>query len=156
GKTPKEHFADIAETVKYADDQGLTVHVYPEDWSQGMRNSQQYVMDLVQCFCNLPVKRVMLADTLGVLAPEEVEKFVGLMTNNFPVAFDFHGHNDYGLAVANTLAGLRAGAGRVHVTMNGIGERAGNTNLVTLIVAAKDLYDITCNVDERSLGMLSD
>jgi len=61
-----------------------------------------------------------------------------------------------GIAVANSLAALRAGADRVHVTVNGLGERAGNTNLATLVVAAGDLYGITCAVNEQALGMLSD
>ncbi|MBZ5697391.1 MAG: 2-isopropylmalate synthase [Acidobacteriia bacterium] len=155
-KSPDEHFQDIARTVCYADQCGLSVNVYPEDWSQGMRDSQEYVMALAGCLCELPVKRIMLADTLGVLAPEEAEAYVRLMTSRFTIPFDFHGHDDYGLAVSNSLAALRAGAGRVHVTMNGLGERAGNTNLTTLVVAARDLYGITCKVDERALGMLSD
>jgi D-citramalate synthase len=155
-KSPQEHFQDIARTVHYADKCGLSVNVYPEDWSQGMRDSQEYVMALVGCLCELPVKRVMLADTLGVLAPEQVEAYVRLMTSRFAMSFDFHGHNDYGLAVSNSLAALRAGAGRIHVTVNGLGERAGNTNLATLVVAARDLHGITCKVDERTLGMLSD
>ena len=113
-------------------------------------------MGLAACVSDLPVKRMMLCDTLGVLSPEESDRFVRTMTSNFCIPFDFHGHNDYGLAVANSLAGLRAGAQRVHVTMNGLGERAGNTNLATLVVAAKDLYGITCNVNELALGMLSD
>lgn len=155
-KSPSEHFQEVARTVRYADQCGLSVNVYPEDWSQGMRDSQEYVMALVGCLSELPVKHVMLADTLGVLAPEEVESYVRLMTSRFSLAFDFHGHNDYGLAVSNSLAALRAGAKRIHVAMNGLGERAGNTNLATLVVAARDLYGVTCNVDEQALGMLSD
>ena len=78
------------------------------------------------------------------------------MRQNFDLPLDFHGHNDYGLAVPNSIAALRSGAGRVHVTVNGIGERAGNTNLATLVVAGRDLYDLNSSVKERSLAMLSD
>ena len=155
-KSPQEHFQDIASTVGYAHQCGLTVNVYPEDWSQGMRDSSEYVMALAGRLSELPVKRMMLADTLGVLTPEEAAGYIQLMTSRFALAFDFHGHNDYGLAVPNSLAALRAGAHRVHVTVNGLGERAGNTNFATLVVAAKDLYGIGCNVDEQALGMLSD
>jgi (R)-citramalate synthase len=155
-KSRQEHFEDIARTVLYAVDCGLTVNVYLEDWSQGMRDSRDYIMALAACLCELPVKRIMLADTLGVLTPEEAESYVRLMVSQFPVLFDFHGHNDYGLAVANSLAALRAGADRVHVTVNGLGERTGNANLATLVVAAGDLYGITCSVEEQALGMLSD
>jgi (R)-citramalate synthase len=155
-KSPHEHFQDVARTVRYADRRGLSVNVYAEDWSQGMRDCQEYVMSLASCLCELPVKRTMLADTLGVLAPEETEAYIQFMARRFTMSFDFHGHNDYGLAVSNSLAALRGGAGRVHVTMNGLGERAGNTNLATLVVVARDLYGISCNIDERALGMLSD
>jgi (R)-citramalate synthase len=156
GKEPGEHFQDIAGTVRYADQCGLRVNAYLEDWSQGMRDSQEYVMALAACISELPVKRMMLADTLGVLTPEKAEAYVLLMASRFAIPCDFHGHNDYGLAVSNSLAALRAGAGRVHVTMNGLGERAGNTNLATLVVAARDLYGFTCNVNERMLVKLSD
>jgi len=155
-KSPSEHFQDIARAIGYADKNGLSVNVYLEDWSQGMRDSQEYVMALAACLSELPVKRMMLADTLGVLAPEETEAHVRLMTSRFAPPCDFHGHNDYGLAVANSLVALRAGARRVHVTTNGLGERAGNTNLATLVVAARDLYGIPSRVNERALGMLSD
>jgi D-citramalate synthase len=78
------------------------------------------------------------------------------MRENFDLPLDFHCHNDYGLAVPNSIAALRCGAGRVHVTVNGIGERAGNTNLATLVVTARDLYEMNSNVKERNLAMLSD
>jgi (R)-citramalate synthase len=155
-KSPQEHFQDVAQTIRYAHECGLIVNVYPEDWSQGMRDSPEYVMTLAAYLSELPVKRMMLADTLGVLTPEEAAAHIQLMTSRFALTFDFHGHNDYGLAVSNSLAALRAGARRVHVTVNGLGERAGNTNFATLVVAAKDLYGIDCNVNEQSLGMLSD
>lgn len=155
-KSPQEHFQEIGQTVRYADQCGVSVNVYPEDWSQGMRQSREYVMALGECLRQLPVKRLMLADTLGVLTPEEAASYVRLMVDGFRMTIDFHGHNDYGLAVANSIAALHAGASRVHVTVNGLGERAGNTNLATLVVAAKDLYGMSCNVDEGTFGALSD
>ena len=156
-KSVQEHLADIERTVSYAHGQGLTVNVYLEDWSQGMRNSREYVMDLTRGLVELPIKRIMLCDTLGVLAPDEADAFVRCMCQNFEtMQFDFHAHNDYGLAVPNSIFAFRAGAGRIHVAMNGLGERAGNTNLATLVVAARDLYGMGSHVNEKSLGMLSD
>lgn len=155
-KTVEAHLADIQRTVEYAGKNGLSVNVYLEDWSQGIRDSQAYVMTLTRGLSQLPVKRVMLCDTLGILAPEQTEIYVRTMRESFDLPLDFHGHNDYGLAVPNAIAALRSGAGRVHVTVNGIGERAGNTNLATLVVAARDLFDMSSNVKERSLAMLSD
>jgi (R)-citramalate synthase len=155
-KSVEEHLKDIAETVDYALSKGLRVNVYLEDWSQGMQNSEPYVMTLTDGLARLPVKRVMLCDTLGVLTPEQAGSFVLRMTERFDKPFDFHGHNDYGLAVSNSIAAIRSGASRVHVTTNGLGERAGNTSLATLIVAALDLYEFQSNVKEQSLAMLSD
>ena len=88
-KSPHEHFQDIAHTIRYADRCGLSVNVYPEDWSQGMRDSQDYVMALADCLCELPVKRMMLADTLGVLTPEEAEAYMRLMTSRFAIPVRF-------------------------------------------------------------------
>ena len=155
-KSVEQHLGDIQRTVEYASKNGLSVNVYLEDWSQGIRDSQAYVMTLTGGLAKLPIKRVMLCDTLGILAPEQTETYVRTMRESFDLALDFHGHNDYGLAVPNSIAALRSGAGRVHLTVNGIGERAGNTNLATLVVAARDLFDMNSNVKERSLAMLSD
>jgi D-citramalate synthase len=155
-KSVEVHLADIERTVDYAVNAGLSVNVYLEDWSQGMHNSQGYVMTLTSGLSRLSIKRVMLCDTLGVLNPEQTGAYVRTMRESFDLPLDFHGHNDYGLAVPNTIAAMRSGAGRVHVTVNGIGERAGNTNLATLVVAARDLYDMNSSVKERSLAMLSD
>ncbi len=155
-KSVESHLVDIERTVEYAIKNGLSVNVYLEDWSQGLRNSKPYVMTLTTGLAKLPIKRVMLCDTLGVLAPEETEVFVRTMRESFDMPLDFHCHNDYGLAVPNSIAALRCGAGRVHVTVNGIGERAGNTNLATLVVTARDLYEMNSNVKERNLAMLSD
>jgi D-citramalate synthase len=94
----------------------------------------------------------MLCDTLGVLNPEQVEQFVGAIVEKHPDRhFDFHGHNDYGLAVANTLASARVGARGVHMTVNGMGERAGNTPLDEVVVALRDHLNIKTKVREKSL-----
>ena len=108
-KSVEEHLQDIAKTVEYAVSKGLSVNVYLEDWSQGMQNSEPYVMALTEGLSRLPIQRAMLCDTLGVLAPEQAERFVRCMTERFDVPFDFHGHNDYGLAVSNSIAAMRSG-----------------------------------------------
>jgi len=155
-KSVEGHLQDIEKTVRYAVSKGLKVNVYLEDWSQGIQNSEPYVMTLTSGLTKLPIERVMLCDTLGVLSPEQSEQYVRRMTESFDARFDFHGHNDYGLAVPNSIAAIRSGAGRIHVTTNGLGERAGNTTLSTLVVAARDLYGFQTHVKEQSLAMLSD
>ena len=148
-KTAAGHLQDIEKTVQYAVGKGLSVNVYLEDWSQGMQNSESYVMTLTTGLICLPIERIMLCDTLGVLTPEQAERYVRCMTERFDMRFDFHGHNDYGLAVSNSIAAIRSGAVRVHVTTNGLGERAGNTTLATLVVTARDLYGFQSNVKEE-------
>ena len=155
-KSVQAHVKDIEATVRYASERGVRVNVYLEDWSQGIRDSASYVMALVEALALMPIQRVMLCDTLGVLTPELTEHYVRVMHERFDIRFDFHGHNDYGLAVSNSIAAIRAGARRIHVTINGLGERAGNCSLAPLVVAARDLYGMNTNVKERSLAMLSD
>jgi len=156
GKTPEEHIAGIAETASLAKSRGMNVNVYLEDWSNGMKNSREYVMRLVSALREMPVERVMLPDTLGVLTPDETSGFVGEMVKSFPkIRFDFHAHNDYGLAVANTLAALNAGCAGAHVTVNGLGERAGNAALDEVVAVLNDKTQARCGVDEKSLAKIS-
>ena len=101
-KTPARHLDDLCREVETADKAGLAVNVYLEDWSNGIRNNFAYVYNLVDKLRQLPVKRFMLADTLGVLTPDEVARYMEWMLSAFPeLHFDFHGHNDYGMAAAN-------------------------------------------------------
>src|SRR5688572_29641518 len=95
-KTPEEHAADIQKAIAYAQKLGIKVNVYLEDWSNGMRNSQDYVFFLVNALKDEKIERFMLPDTLGVLNPDEAFSFVKLMVEKFPgKKFDLHAHNDY-------------------------------------------------------------
>jgi D-citramalate synthase len=132
-KTPELHFKDIAETIRYARRRKLVVNVYLEDWSQGVRDSFDYVFGHMENMAGLGVRRVYLPDTLGTFTPDDTARYVELMTRTWPdVHFEFHAHGDYGLATANCLAAVKAGARGVHTSVNGMGERAGNTRLCTL------------------------
>jgi len=156
GKKPTEHFKDVEETVDYARKRGLKVNVYLEDWSQGIQDSQDYVMAFVQLLKKLKIERIMLPDTLGVFSPSETEKFIKIMVKNFPdLRFDFHGHNDYGLATANSLAAIGAGVKGIHTTVNSLGERTGNASLVEVVVGINDQTDFHCTVDEKKLMKIS-
>ena len=138
-RTPRQHLDDIRRTVDYGTKHDITFNVYLEDWSSGMRDSPEYVAAHVRALAALRVKRIMLCDTLGILSPPQVRTHLGQMTADFPSShFDYHGHNDYGLATANTLEAALAGARGVHVTVNGMGERAGNTALDEVVVSLRD------------------
>ena len=152
-KTPQQHAEDIIRVIGHAGVRGLSVNLYLEDWSNGMADSPDYVFGLLEALRFQPVGRVMLPDTLGVLNPWLVEEYIGRMRARFPqLRFDFHAHNDYGLAVANSLAAARAGVSGVHVTVNGLGERSGNAPLASVVAALKDQLGCQVSVDEANLS----
>ncbi len=154
--TPEKHRAKVAETVRYARRRRLGVNVYLEDWSSGVRDSFDYVFSMVKLLIDLKVQRIYLADTLGVLGPADVTRYVGLMTSTWPdVHFEFHAHNDYGLATANCLAAVQAGARGVHTSVNGMGERAGNTRLAEVVAAIHDTTELRTGADESRLVAVS-
>jgi D-citramalate synthase len=158
-KTHQQHLNDIRRTIEYGAKHGVTFNVYLEDWSGGMLGSEDYVHEHILALCDMPagsVRRIMLPDTLGLLAPAQVRNMVGRIMKAFPGRhFDFHGHNDYGLATANTLEAVLAGVHGVHVTVNGMGERAGNTTLDEVVVALGDHALVRTGVDERALADVS-
>jgi D-citramalate synthase len=155
-KTPEEHVNDIKKAVAYAGKLGIKVNVYFEDWSNGMRNSPDYVYFLVNALKEEKIERFMLPDTLGVLNPDEAFSFVRDMVERFPdKKFDLHAHNDYDLSVANCFAGVKAGATGLHVTVNGLGERAGNTPLSSVVALLKDHLQVDFSVDETKLYSVS-
>ncbi len=151
-KTQEEHAADIRATITYAVQQGMSVNVYLEDWSNGMRNSPDYVHGLVEALSDLPIRRFLLPDTLGILTPDEVSRFVSQMVEWFPsLRFDFHAHNDYDLGVANVLAAVKSGCGGVHTCVNGLGERAGNVPLASVQAVLKDQLGVATSIQEDQL-----
>lgn len=153
---PEEHIEQITATVAYAKSRHLRVSAYLEDWSNGVRESYSYVQLIVEALVRTGVEHVYLADTLGVLAPADVSRYVELMASTWPdLRFDFHGHNDYGLATANALAAIEAGADGVHTSVNGLGERAGNTSLAEIVAVVSDHTDFITSVDESRLAAIS-
>lgn len=151
-KTVHEHLADIEKTIQYAKEKGLTVNVYLEDWSNGMRTSPDYVDTMVEGLLKMSVSRIMLPDTLGILNHKEASAFCTAMTSKFPAAhFDFHAHNDYDLSTANVYSALEAGITGIHTTLNGLGERAGNVPLSSVIGIVKDHLNGEMQVDETKL-----
>jgi D-citramalate synthase len=157
-KTPEQHFAEIKEVIDLAQKEGITTNVYLEDWSNGMRNSEAYVFQFLDFLVTQPVARILLPDTLGVLTPAETKKFVEKTTAKYPnIHFDFHAHNDYDLSVANVMEALYAGAKGVHLTVNGMGERAGNAPLASVVAVINDFFkdEIEVSVKETSLYSVS-
>ncbi len=156
-KTPEEHFKGIDQVIKMAWDNGIKTNVYLEDWSNGMRNSPDYVFWFLDFLSEQPVDRVLLPDTLGILSPSETFKYIEEIQNKYPeMHLDFHAHNDYDLGVANVLEAIKAGAHGIHLTLNGMGERAGNAPLASVVAVINDfLPEIEIGVNEKSLYSVS-
>lgn len=155
-KTPKEHIDDILETVRYAREKGLSVNLYLEDWSNGMKESPSYVYQVMDALCDTGIRRFMLPDTLGIMNPLQCIEYFRKMVKHYPDAhFDFHAHNDYDLAVSNSLAAVLSGAKGLHVTVNGLGERCGNAPLSSVQVILKDQFHAKTNIQEDKLNDIS-
>jgi (R)-citramalate synthase len=156
-KTPKQHFADVASVIELANAKGLECNVYLEDWSNGMRNSKEYVLEYLDFLQHQPIKRVLLPDTLGILIPSEVYSFISELIKRYPqLHFDFHAHNDYDLGTANVLEAVKAGIHGLHLTINGMGERAGNAPLASAVAVLNDyVKDVKISVAETSLYTVS-
>lgn len=155
-KTPDEHIADARAVIAEASRRGIGVNLYLEDWSNGIEQSPEYVFRLVDGLMDLPVRRFMLPDTLGVLNPESTYKLCRRMVERYPgLRFDFHAHNDYDLAVANVFSAIRAGVTGIHTTVNGLGERAGNAPLSSVIAVIKDQLGDETSLREEKINKAS-
>lgn len=156
-KTPEQHFSEIAQIIALAKENNIETNVYLEDWSNGMRNSQEYVFQFLDFLSTQPVKRILLPDTLGVLIPAQAFEFISKITSKYPqIHFDFHAHNDYDLSIANVMEAVKAGINGLHVTVNGMGERAGNAPLESTVAVINDyLPEVSINIKETSLYTVS-
>ena len=151
-KTTQEHIADIAGVVSYARSKGISCNIYLEDWSHGITESPEYVFELMDGLKDLDIKHFMLPDTLGILDPWSTSEMCWKMLRRYPgLHFDFHAHNDYGFAVANSMAAVRAGFEGIHTTVNGLGERSGNASVAAVVASLSDMMPVKMRVDESKL-----
>jgi D-citramalate synthase len=156
GKDLETHLSDIKQTIAYAKSKDLRVNVYLEDWSNGYADNPDYVYALVDGLRDQGIGHFMLPDTLGVMSPEEVYTNLKDMIDHYPeLNFDFHPHNDYGLATANAMSAARAGASTIHCTINCLGERAGNASLAEVAVVLKDKLGLSTGIHESEIHSIS-
>jgi D-citramalate synthase len=155
-KTPQEHFKEVSDCIKRANEKGFKVNVYLEDWSNGFRNSPEYVLDFIAHLNKESIQYLFLPDTLGVLSPYETQIGIDMILQKYPqIHLEFHGHNDYDLAVANCLAAVKAGVKGIHVSINGLGERAGNSPLEAVVTAIHDKLKVKTGVVEKEITSAS-
>ena len=156
GRDLTSHIDDISRTIEYALERQLRVNMYLEDWSSGFSDSRDYVYGLVSGTQNLGISHYLLPDTLGLFSPQEVFDSLKEMKEQFPnEEFDFHPHNDYGLATANVIAAIEAGIDNIHCTVNCLGERAGNASLAEVAVVIRDKLGIDLSIDETQITLVS-
>lgn len=151
-KSPAQVLDMTRDVVARAVDMGLMVSVGGEDAS---RADSGFLADFVGMLGQAGARRFRYADTLGVLDPFATFEIMTWLREQTELEIEFHGHDDYGLATANTLAALRAGADVASVTIMGLGERAGNAPLEELALAAPRFLGCETGLDLRRLGQLA-
>ncbi len=155
-KSPEEHVKEIKREVALAEKAGIAVNLYLEDWSNGMLLSPDYVSYIMDALKEENIRRFMLPDTLGILNPDQTYALCKKMCDAFPqLYFDFHAHNDYDLSVANVLAAVKAGVHGIHTTINGLGERAGNAPLSSVVGILHDHLKIKTDISEKNINKAS-
>ena len=142
----------LKDSLNFALDQDLFVSVGAEDAS---RADESFLLELAQFAQSLGASRFRFCDTVGILEPLTTAQKVGKLVECLKIPIEMHTHNDFGLATANALAGLQAGATAVNTTVNGLGERAGNAALEEMIMALKRLYQVDLAIETSRLRELS-
>lgn len=150
GKEKNWVFSQLKSCLEYASDNFSFVTVGAQDAS---RTKTCMLKDYINFAISSPVvKRIRLADTVGIMNPFTVQDMVGKMVEEFPsIEIEFHGHNDLGMATANSLAAIVAGATRVSGTINGLGERSGNAPLEEVIMALEYSWSTPLNLNKNLL-----
>ncbi|HYS71244.1 MAG TPA: homoaconitate hydratase [Thermoplasmata archaeon] len=139
--------------VEYARDHGLDVTFVTEDT---FRADLDFVTTLYNACIEAGARRAVLSDTIGIMTPSAMTWYLGEIKKRFkPVQLSLHAHNDFGLAVANSLAALEAGVEIPHTCVNGIGERAGNASFEELVMALEAVYGYTTGIDVSRLYEVS-
>ncbi|HAC63242.1 MAG TPA: homocitrate synthase [Cyanothece sp. UBA12306] len=139
-------------SINFALDHGLFVSVGAEDSS---RADETFLLDVAGYAQDWGASRFRFCDTVGILNPATTAQKVGKLVQGLSIPIEMHTHNDFGLATANALAGLQAGATSVNTTVNGLGERAGNAALEEMVMALKQLYQVKLGINTRRFRELS-
>jgi 2-isopropylmalate synthase len=153
-KMNKEEILEKSVTaIEYAKDHGLTVEFSAED---ATRTEVDYLIKVFKAVEDAGADIINVPDTVGVLFPSATKSLIKTLKKEIKIPISVHCHNDFGLAVANSLIAIEAGASQAHVTINGIGERGGNASLEELVVSLKIAYGLDLAIDTTQLFNLSD
>ncbi|HEX54732.1 MAG: 2-isopropylmalate synthase [Candidatus Altiarchaeales archaeon] len=142
-KSEDEVYEMAVNAVEYVVDHGFTCLFSPMD---ATRSDLGFLLRVCKGVENAGAKIINIPDTVGIMYPSAMKEFISKIRREINVDLDVHCHNDFGMAVANTLAAVEAGVNQVQVAVNGLGERAGNADLEQVVMALKLLYKIKTNI----------
>lgn len=149
----REEVIDRAvEAIEYAKERGLEPSISSED---STRTEPEFLKQFLKAGVEAGAVRTGITDTLGIGTPEKISSLVDYLKKEIDTPLSIHLHNDFGLGVANAISGVRAGAGAVAVTVNGIGERAGNVSLEQFVSAMRFLYGMEMGIDTSRFTEIS-
>ena len=149
-KTEAEVIDMARNMTQYAKDHGLVVELSAED---GSRTELDYLKQVYKAGVEVGADRLCVCDTVGLMTPDHVYPWFRDLTGEFKIPVAIHCHDDLGLSTINTITALKAGASEFHATVNGLGERAGNTSIEEIITALNVLYNKELDV---KIGMLAE
>jgi isopropylmalate/homocitrate/citramalate synthase len=154
GISPDDAIRRAAEAVSYAAEHGVYVTFFPVD---STRADLDFLKRIYQAAVEAGAREAAVVDTIGACSPEAVEFLIGQVRDWLgpKIPLHFHGHNDFGLATACAIAAVRAGAGWIQGTINGMGERAGNADLGEVALALRCLYDVPVVLDLTRIRTVS-
>lgn len=150
--TQEEARERAVKAVQYAKDHGLVVEFSCED---GTRTELEFLNAVHTAIQEAGVDRIDIPDTVGVMTPPAMTQFVAEVKKTVKVPLAVHCHDDFGMSVANSLAGVLGGAEEVHCTVNGLGERAGNAALEEVVMGLQAFYNVKTNINTRKLAFVS-
>ena len=149
----EEILSKSVDAVEYIKDHGIVAEFSAED---STRTELDYLKEIYNAVEDAGVDCINVPDTVGVMIPESMKWLIKELKSELKVPISVHCHNDFGLAVANSLASVEAGADQVHATINGLGERAGNASLEEVVMALITQYNLKMNIKTEGLVNISE
>jgi len=143
----------IVESVEYAKAHGLYISVNAEDAS---RADPDFMLQFAKTAKDAGADRIRYCDTLGIMTPSGMYDAIKRIVDNVHIPIEMHTHNDFGMATANAIAGVQAGATFLSTTVMGIGERTGNSPLEEVVMASKHLLNIDTGIETKRLREIAE
>ncbi|MCX8154020.1 MAG: 2-isopropylmalate synthase, partial [Candidatus Bathyarchaeota archaeon] len=148
GLSPEQVLASTVEAVEYVKKHGVKCEFSPMD---ATRSELDFLKRVCKAAEQAGADMINIPDTVGIMIPRSMRQLIEELRKELKVPLSIYCHDDFGMAVANSLAAVEAGATQVHVTVNGLGERAGNAALEEVVMALHEIYKLKTGVNTRLL-----